>query len=134
MSTQADIENDFALVVKIAGLGKNQSLISMHLTEIEAEAETVLELLTVACSHAFRGDADATQETLAELVIALEHLSDHVHHALPELQQQLEADAQEHQASHTTPKALKERPKTTYAKAKRSSRNGKSARRKKIGR
>lgn len=116
------IENELALVIKVAEIDEKQSLISMHLSEIETEAEKMLELLTVARSHAFRNDTEATQETLAELVISLEHLSHHVNHALPELQHCLELDIVE----PTAPKTLRERPSSTYTtKTKRGGRNGK---------
>jgi hypothetical protein len=116
------IEDEIALVVKVANLDEKQSLISMHLSEIETEAEKTLELLSVARSHAFHNDTDATQETLAELVISLEHLSHHVNHALPELQRRLEIDIEQ----PTQPKTLRERPASVYTtKTKRGGRNGK---------
>jgi len=116
------IENELALVVKVAELDEKQSLISMHLSEIETEAEKMLELLTVARSHAFRNDTESTQETLAELVISLEHLSHHVNHVLPELQRCLDIDI----AEPAAPKTLRERPTSLYTtKPKRGSRNGK---------
>jgi len=116
------IENELALVIKVAEIDEKQSLISMHLSEIETEAEKMLELLTVARSHAFHNNTEATQETLAELVISLEHLSHHVNHVLPELQRRLDLDVLEPAA----PKVLRERPASTYTtKTKRGGRNGK---------
>ena len=130
LSMITQIENELALIIKVAEIDETKSLVSMHLSEIEEEAEKVLELLAVARSHAFHNDTDATQETLAELVISLEHLSHHVNHALPELQKQLDIGDVEYPTPKVV-KVLKERPATSYAKVKRVNRNGTNKRRSK---
>ncbi len=81
-----NLENDLVFALEKAGIGVNINMTAMHLHEIESESETVLELLTALRSHAFREDRDATQETLAELTISLEHLLHHIQQSLPELQ------------------------------------------------
>jgi hypothetical protein len=64
----------------------------MHLSEIEEEAENVLELLIVLRNNAHHRDQAQAQETAAELTIALEHLEHHVRELLPRLQQHLEIE------------------------------------------
>jgi hypothetical protein len=87
-----EIKDELGLVLKTAGFGDSAAMLVMHLSEIEQEAETVLDLLTVSRSHAYRGDSLSTQETLAELTIALEHLLHHVSEALPNLQKELDIE------------------------------------------
>ena len=79
-------------VLKTLGLNENIDLFSMHLSEIEEEAENVLDLLTVLRSNAYHSDHDSAQESAAELVITLEHLLHHVHELLPQLQKQLDIE------------------------------------------
>jgi hypothetical protein len=74
------------------GLTEAPAMLGMHLTEIEDEADTLLDLLILVRTHARTGDALAGQLVLVELVTALEHLMHHAQEALPALQQQLEID------------------------------------------
>jgi hypothetical protein len=83
------------LVLKVIGLDENVSLLAMHLSEIEEEANNALDLLTSLRAHAFRHDAEAGQEALAELTIALEHLLHHAQAVLPGLQKQLDLAPEE---------------------------------------
>jgi hypothetical protein len=84
-----ELQDEMNLILKTAGFGEQASLLAMHLSEIEDEAGATLDLLTTLRSHAYRGDKEATQEALAELAIALEHLLHHVHEALPGIQKEL---------------------------------------------
>jgi len=79
-------------VLKTVGLNENIDLLSMHLNEIEEEAENVLDLLTVLRSDAYHSDRDSARESAAELVITLEHLLHHIHELLPQLQKQLDIE------------------------------------------
>jgi hypothetical protein len=83
------LQDDLIGALETAGFHDDRNIIGMHLGEIEAEAENVLDLFTVLRSHAHRDDVVATQETLAEMTIALEHLLSHIQSALPGLQKQL---------------------------------------------
>lgn len=85
-----ELQDELLQALKIAGFIGNLNLLAMHLSEIEDEAETGLDLLTTPRSHAHRGDSVAVQESLTELTISLEHLLDHVQHVLPSLHQQLD--------------------------------------------
>jgi len=78
--------------VETVGFDRDNNLVAMHLSEIEEEAENVLELLTVLRNDARHRDQTQAQETAAELTIALEHLEHHVSELLPRLQQQLEIE------------------------------------------
>lgn len=80
-------------VLEGIGIDKNVALQAMHLSEIEQEADNVLDLLTSLRAHAHHQDVVAGQETLAELTIALEHLFHHVQEVLPGLQEQLDLEA-----------------------------------------
>ncbi len=77
------------MALETVEIKKNISLLAMHLSEIEEEAGNALDLLTELRAHTYRGDAQAGQESLAELTIALEHLAHHLSAALPDLQKQL---------------------------------------------
>ena len=79
-------------LLKTLGVNENSDLLSMHLNEIEEEAENVLDLLTLLRSDAHRLDHDSAQESAAELVITLEHLLHHIHELLPQLQKQLDIE------------------------------------------
>lgn len=79
-------------VSQLLNLSKQADLTSMHLQEIESEAENVLELLTVLRTDSYRADAGDAQETAAELTIALEHLQHHIQQLLPVLQKQLDLE------------------------------------------
>jgi hypothetical protein len=87
-----ELQDELALVLKTAGLNEQTALLAMHLSEIETEAGAVLDLFATLRSHAYRGDAEATQETLAEFSIGLEHLLHHIREALPPLQKGLDID------------------------------------------
>jgi hypothetical protein len=87
-----EIRDELSLALKTAGFSGETALLSVHLSEIEEEASAVLDLFTVLRSHAYRGDASATQETLSELTIALEHLLHHVNEAVPDLQKELDIE------------------------------------------
>jgi len=60
-------------VLKTVGVNENIDLLSMHLNEIEEEAENVLDLLTVLRSDAYHSDRDSAQESAAELAITSIH-------------------------------------------------------------
>lgn len=85
-------QDSWYLVLRTIGFNENIDLLSMHLSEIEEEAENVLDLLTVLRSDAHRSDRDSAQESAAELVITLEHLLYHIHELLPQLQKQLDIE------------------------------------------
>ncbi|MEP7358900.1 MAG: hypothetical protein ABI847_16745 [Anaerolineales bacterium] len=85
-ATQAELN----IALQLAQLTSQSPALAAHLSEIEAESETLLDLLTTIRAHAHHDDADATQEALAELVIALEHLLHHAEAALPALQKGLD--------------------------------------------
>ena len=87
-----EMKEELSVALKTAGLGGEVALLAMHLSEIEEEAGQVLDLLTALRAHSHRGDVGATQESLAELSIALEHLVEHAGQALPEVQKRLEID------------------------------------------
>ncbi len=74
------------------GLDEQPRMLGMHLSEIEEEAENLLDLLTIVRTHAHTGDAVAGQETLAELTVALDHLLHHAREALPLLQKELDLE------------------------------------------
>jgi len=84
------IEDEMQAQLTAIGLRSENGLLAMHLSEIGDEAKNILELLTVLRAHAWREDEDAGQETLTELTISLEHLTGHVQHAIPILQEQLD--------------------------------------------
>ncbi len=86
------VADELNLALKTVGFTGQISLLAMHLSEIEDEAGNILDLLTTLRAHTFRGDSSAGQESLAELTIALEHLAQHLHEALPQLQKQLELE------------------------------------------
>ena len=67
-------------------------LMAMHFGEFEAEAENVLQLLTVMRAAARQQDAASAQDTAAELVIALEHLAHHLNGLLPPLRAKLDLE------------------------------------------
>lgn len=82
-------QNIWQGVCQLLGLADSPGLPALHFSEMETEAENVLDLLTVLRTHTYQADGDGAQETAAELVIALEHLQHHVQALLPQLQQQL---------------------------------------------
>lgn len=86
------IQDKWLTVLRTVGLNENIDLLSMHLSELEEEAENVLDLLTVLRSNSYHSDHDSAQESAAELVIALEHLLHHIHELLPQLQKQLDIE------------------------------------------
>jgi hypothetical protein len=91
MSTMsAAIQDELNVALQIAQVSGQPAALAAHLSEIEGEAESLLDLLTTIRAHAHHDDAGATQEALAELVIALEHLVHHAQAALPALQQGLD--------------------------------------------
>ena len=86
-----NIQDELYLILKTVGFDDdNISLLTMHFSEIEQEAEDILDLFTVLRSHAYRSDSEATQEALAELSITLEHSLHHIRESLPLIQQQLD--------------------------------------------
>jgi hypothetical protein len=85
-------ESVWPAVVETVGFDRDNNLLAMHLSEIEEEAENVLELLTVLRNNAFHRDRVQAQDTAAELTIALEHLEHHVRELLPRLQEKLEIE------------------------------------------
>lgn len=85
-----NIKDELNLMLKTVGYNDNTPLLAMHLSEIEEEAENILDLITILRSHSYRSDSEATQEALAELTIALEHSLHHIQEALPVLQQHLD--------------------------------------------
>lgn len=87
------VRDEFNLVLEAVGVHENVKLMAMHLSEVEDEAGNVLDLLTLIRSHAYRGDVQAGQESLAELTIALEHLFHHIQRLIPDLQKQLDLES-----------------------------------------
>jgi hypothetical protein len=86
----ATIQDEITTALELAALGNEAEMLAAHLSEMEAEAEKLLDLLTAVRAHARHADAGAIQEALAELVIGLEHLVSHAQAALPALQQGLD--------------------------------------------
>ena len=84
--------DDLDSVLSQVGLNEEPKMLGMHLSEIEAEADNILDLLIVVRSYARAGDGETGQETLAELTIALEHLLHHAKEAVPMLQKQLDLE------------------------------------------
>ena len=76
-------------VTPALGFQEDADLMAMHFDEFETEAENVLELLTVLRADARQTDASFAQDTVAELVVALEHLAHHLGQVLPSLQTKL---------------------------------------------
>lgn len=74
------------------GLTEASTMLGMHLTEIEDEADTLLDLLITVRTHSRTGDALAGQLGLVEFVTALEHLVHHAQEALPALKKALDID------------------------------------------
>jgi hypothetical protein len=85
-------ETIWPAVVETIGFSTDNYILAMHISEIEEEAENVLELLAVLRNDARHRDQTQAQETAAELTIALEHLEHHVRELLPRLQQHLEIE------------------------------------------
>lgn len=85
-------ETIWPAVVRTVGFDRDNSLLAMHFSEVEEEAENILELLTVLRNNARHEDQQQAQETAAELTIALEHLTHHVNELLPRLQEKLEIE------------------------------------------
>lgn len=77
------------------GLNEEPAMLGMHLTEIEEEADNLLDLLILVRTHAQTGDALAGELVLVELVTALEHLMHHAQEALPSLRKQLDIEIDE---------------------------------------
>lgn len=84
------IQEELVAALRLAGPGEQPTLPAMHFSEIASECERVLETLIAVRAHAHREDTEATQEALAELAIALEHLPGHVQEVLPELERALD--------------------------------------------
>lgn len=74
------------------GLEQEPAMLGRHLTEIEGEADSFLDLLFLVRTHAHTGDALAGEIALVELVTALEHLVHHTQEALPSLRKQLDIE------------------------------------------
>jgi hypothetical protein len=85
-------KNIWEEVCQLIGLQGQLTLSPIHFEEIEAEAENVLELLTVLRTHTYHADEENAMETAAELTIALEHLQHHITELLPVLQKQLDLE------------------------------------------
>ncbi|MCS7057120.1 MAG: hypothetical protein NZM18_13205, partial [Thermoflexales bacterium] len=73
-----------------AELAQKARLNGAHLAEIEEEAKNILKCLEALRGAARERNAEAGQEALAELVIALDHLVDHAQFLLPSLKVQLD--------------------------------------------
>jgi hypothetical protein len=85
-------ESIWPSVAQTVGFEAESNVIGMHFSEIETEAENVLELLTVLRSNTHHADRVEAQDTAAELTIALEHLYHHTAELLPRLQGLLEIE------------------------------------------
>jgi len=96
------------IVLTQVGLDQDPSMLGMHLSEIEEEADNVLDLLTVVRTYAHTGDAEAGQVTLAELTVALGHLLHHAQEALPLLEKQLDIYVGDEEDEQTDDGALDE--------------------------
>lgn len=86
----ATIQDELSVALQTAAFDKQSAVLAAHLSEIEAEAESLLDILTTLRAFARHEDAGAIQEALAELAIGLEHLVSHAKTALPVLQQGLD--------------------------------------------
>jgi hypothetical protein len=80
------------LVMKALDFEEDADMMAMHVGEFEEEAENVLQLLTIMRAAARQEDTAGTQDTAAELVIALEHLSHHLNELLPALRARLDLE------------------------------------------
>jgi hypothetical protein len=78
--------------MKALDFESDADVMAMHVGEFEAEAENVLQLLTVMRSAARQGDETGTQDAAAELVIAFEHLAHHLNAFLPPLRAKLNVE------------------------------------------
>ncbi len=90
MITKTRLDLDEALTQ--IGLDEEPRMLGMHLSEIEEEADHLLDLLTTVRVYARTGDTEAGQATLAELTLALGHLFRHAREALPLLEKQLDLE------------------------------------------
>ena len=83
---------DLADAMAKIGLDQEPAMLGMHLTEIEEEADNLLDLLILVRTHAHTGDPLAGELALVEFVTALEHLMHHAQDALPSLRKQLDIE------------------------------------------
>ena len=84
-----EIRDELITILEEVGLNSEASLLAMHLTEIEEEADRALDLLIALRAHARNHETEAAEEGLAELAISLSHLQHHVEGALPTMERQL---------------------------------------------
>jgi hypothetical protein len=85
-------ETIWPMVMKALDFEEDADVMAMHVGEFEAEAENVLQLLTVMRSVVRQGDEAGAQDVAAELVIALEHLAHHLNAFLPPLRAKLDLE------------------------------------------
>ncbi len=71
-------------------ISQDANLLSMHLNEIEEEAATFLNHLSVFRSHASRGHAESSRRVLVDLTLSLEHMLHHVEDAVMILNRELD--------------------------------------------
>jgi len=75
-----------------ADLSDQAELIAMHLTEIEQETANFLDQLIAFRAHARQGDSAAAQESLVEISLALQHITDHIQTVTPLMDKELDID------------------------------------------
>ncbi len=86
------LRDEMKLALETLGLQEEASLTGMHLSEIEEEADSVLDLLITIRAQARQHDIETGNDTLAELTVALDHLLHHVQEVLPGLHKQLDLE------------------------------------------
>ena len=80
------------MVMSALGFEDDAGLLTIHVGEFEEEAQNALQLLTIMRAAARQEDVSGTQDTAAELVIALEHLAHHLNGLLPPLRAKLDLE------------------------------------------
>ena len=86
---------ELAGLLKQVGFQSSDDMIAVHLSELEEEANHLLDLLLEFRAWARQGETDLAEKRLAEIYASLLHLSDHAQAAAPLLQAQLESDENE---------------------------------------
>ncbi len=79
-------KDDLKASLEVAGITEQLAMIAMHVDEIEAEGERVLDLVIALRSAGRHADQVRAQDALVDLAVSLEHLCDHAAHLVPALQ------------------------------------------------
>jgi len=89
---ETQIREELEMLLQRIGLTAESNLIALHLTEIEEEADAILDRLTLFRAHARNNEAELAQESLVELAMTLSHLQNHVQTILPDLERVLDLE------------------------------------------